>query len=304
MNHRFCPSAGYCRAMAVLAVLGLAASPVAARDIEILLKPTGATPPSSVAFGQGADLPDMAFDGARKAYHRSAAIEHVEPQVYEIAIMYGEVMHNLPLELHSSSRPVNLRVKFDGPQYCREMLVREAERPAQQGNIAQALERYLLAVHLSEITGEAGKCRGSQPQRLRRARIERGIQLATFRGSPFLPPESDPREWASILGDDRANIYRRQVRQASAIALEEDRRAAIRSRDFASAARVNSYMIVRRGSDDESAATLDEVGLTEGRLLADQDYLENRAEALGQSFVAADVKIEAAEQAVGSDPGE
>lgn len=267
----------------VFALVAAAGEASLARDVEVTLRPEGSVPPSAAAFGQGGNLPRMTYRQADKAYTRTLAIDHRDPQTYDLALTYGGQTFVLPVRLHRNSQAIDMPVHFDGPANCLERLVEEAETPAQRGNIPQALRKYLLAAYLSEIDDEDARCRGNQPARLRKARIERGIQLATFRGSPFMPPENDESEWASILGEASAQAYIQQVKQAGAILLFEERDAALAARNYEAAAEVNAMLIESSTADAATAELYRDIGVTQRRLADDQAFINSRAVAMAGS---------------------
>lgn len=285
--------AGTQRWIGVLTVVAamLAAGAVRAEEIQITLRPSGAQVPSSVSLGQGANLPLVRRDAESGHFTTTLNVDHREIRVYTLLLEYGERTFALPLRLHRNSPPVNVAFRFDGPPHCLEREVRRAETRAQAGNIPQALERYLLARHLSEIDAEASRCRGGQVSRLERARIERGIQLATFGGSPFGPPESDPADWTRILGSNNARVYRRQVVQREAIILTQARDAVAREGDYAEAAEVNAELLSQAAQSDETSEILSGVGLTAERLETDQAYLEARARIVAEEQVSEEEEV-------------
>lgn len=229
-----------------------------AQTVPLDLQSVGECRATAISMGSGASRRQLSArsDGF---FTLEYPVQHTEPRVYSLVVEYSTETYALPLRLHRNSRPIEMRVQFDGPGYCHERFVREAEQRAQETNIVQALRKYLLATHLYEIEGE-GACRG--------------IQLATVPGSPFMPPVSDYATWERVLGARQAAIYRRQVERSEATLLNAARSEWQGERNFAVAAEINAYMLERVSSNEEARELYLEEGGTQRQLQNDQAYLD------------------------------
>ena len=262
-----------------LAAAAAAALPAAAaaEPVTISLRMNGEAAPSEIAFGQQPGLSPMPFNAPSRTYSTTVQVTQVKPAPYAVRLRYGSESYLLPVRLHKYSGRIDLVVQFDAPKFCRDGLVTQAEMPAQENNIEEALAKYLLAVHLSRITDEDGKCRGTQPVRLARAKVNRGIQLSKFYNSPFLPPEADQSEWAALLGPQVAAAYAEQVASSEAVLLDAARIEAQSGRDYAAAAEINAALLENVRADAETAEVYASVGLREALLVRNQDFLETMA---------------------------
>lgn len=252
-----------CILAAFASLLGLA-SPAFAKVIDVEFRWPG-DQPDEIDLGLAGNLPKMNYNSATKTYRAQVDITAVNPVPYSLVFRFGDDQYQIDLVMFEAHPNINLGISHSVPHECRESQVVEASTPADNNNIPQALSRYLLAAQLIAIRDQAHRCRDSQPRRLEKARLERAIQLGTFRGSPFRPTFGDQSKFAQVLGAPVASVYAKQLQANLVTNLHMAVRDGILSADspdkVAASKELNDYLVADINKDEQRRSTYRDAGI-------------------------------------------
>lgn len=236
--------------------------------------------PDEMDLGIDGNLPKMTYNSEERTFRAAIDIAHVEPKIYSLVFRFGTEQYNIDLEMFQARSDINMGVAHVVPQECRDIWVREADTAADNNNIPQALSRYLLASQLMAIKGDR-RCRLGQPKQLERARIQRSIQLGTFRGSPFKPTLGDQTQFAAVLGAPVASTYAKQIEANSVTSLHIAVREGILNGDsdekVSASKDLNDYLAADLRKDPSRKSVYLEAGINSRILAGNADALRNAA---------------------------
>ena len=263
--------------LAITASFLVYSSPVYAKFIDVEFRWPG-DQPDEIDLGLAGDLPKMQYDSATKTYRAKVDISQVQPVPYSLVFRFGSDQYQIDLVMFEAQPNINLGISHSVPRECRDSKVAEASTPAENNNIPQALSRYLLASQLIAIKDQTHRCRDNQPKRLEKARLERAIQLGTFRGSPFRPTLGDQGKFAAVLGPPVAAAYSKQIDVNILtnlhIAVQDVLKRPSSPEEAAASKNLNDYLVADINKDEQHRTTYHDAGINTDVLRGNDVALE------------------------------
>jgi len=225
--------------------------------------------PTSISLGDGAYFPPLDFIASKHYYFKELNLTTSKTEKKMLKIRYGNETYVIAVNLHKS-RAIDFRVKFDRVAACSNIYVKQAESKAY--DVENALQRWLLAEQLINLTEDGPKCDIEQLKRLNQARYRRLSELGAITRGTLFASDDDRKIMTENFNKLVANSDESTYLEAQLSFLDDVQKAELASGNVADAAEVNAD-IARLGlSNSQYATALSKIGINRDTLLNNGAY--------------------------------